>query len=169
MIGAVLPLVRLLPILRLWRHSKPQFAVAWTTFGLTLGLAPDIQWAVVAGIGLAIAIHLARELSLDIDARVEAGTLHLRPIGVLWFGSANILEDAFVGILAEHRDATRLVIHLGSVGRVDLSGALALRRLVQHARSSGLDVELADVPPRARRWVATLIEPARDPFESPRG
>ncbi|MCY4086492.1 MAG: SulP family inorganic anion transporter [Actinomycetia bacterium] len=168
-IGAVLPLVRLPPLLRLWRHSKPQFAVAWATFGLTLGLAPDIQWAVVAGIGLAIAVHLARELSLDIEVEDVAGTLHLRPIGVLWFGSANVLENAFVDILAKHRDAERLLIHLGGVGRVDLSGALVLRRLVQQARSSGLEVELANVPPRARRWVASLIEPAIDPFDSPRG
>ena len=168
-IGAVLPLVRLPPLIRLWRHSKPQFVVAWATFGLTLGLAPDIQWAVVAGIGLAIAVHLARELSLDIETELDGQDLHLRPIGVLWFGSANVLEDAFVDIMAEHQQAERLVVHLGGVGRVDLSGALTLRWLVQRARSSGLEVEIADVPPRARRWVASLIEAPRDPFDSPRG
>ena len=165
-IGAVLPLVRLGPLVRLWRYSKPQFVVGWATFGLTLGLAPDIQWAVLAGIGLALGVHLTRELTLDIHARADDETLHLRPSGVLWFGSANVLEDRFVELLAIHGDVSRLKVYLGGVGRVDLSGALALRRIVQDARSAGLEVELVDVPPRARRWVRTLIEPEADPIET---
>lgn len=164
-IGAVLPLVRLLPLARLWHYSKPQFLVGWVTFGLTLGLAPNIQWAVLAGIGLSLGIHLVRELTLDIHARADATTLHIRPSGVLWFGSAYVLEDRFVELLALHPEATRLKVYLGGVGRVDLSGALALRRIVQDARSTGLEVDLVDVPPRARRWVRTLIEAVADPIE----
>jgi SulP family sulfate permease len=164
-IGAVLPLVRLMPLFRLWRYSKPQFVVGWVTFGLTLGLAPNIQWAVLAGIALSLGIHLARELTLDIHTRADATTLHLRPSGVLWFGSAYVLEDRFVELLALHADATQLKVYLGGVGRVDLSGALALRRIVQDARSAGLEVELVDIPPRARRWVRTLIESTADPIE----
>ncbi len=164
-IGAVLPLVRLGPLLRLWRHSKPQFVVAWATLGLTLGLAPDIQWAVLAGIGLAVGIHLGRDLTLDVHARADDVTLHLRPAGVLWFGSAHVLEDRFVELLAIHDDVTRLKLNLAGIGRVDLSGALALRRIVHDAREAGLEVELVDVPPRARRWVRSLIEPASDPLE----
>lgn len=164
-IAAVLPLVRLAPLLRLWRHSKPQFVVAWTTLGLTLGLAPDIQWAVLAGIGLAVGIHLTRELTLDVHARADDVTLHLRPSGVLWFGSAHVLEDRFVELLAIHSGVRQLKLNLAGVGRVDLSGALALRRIVQDARSAGLEVELVDVPPRAHRWIRSLIEPTRDPIE----
>ena len=164
-IGAVLPLVRLAPLLRLWRYSKPQFVVAWATLGLTLGLAPDIQWAVLAGIGLAIGIHLARELTLDVHARADDTTLHLRPSGVLWFGSAHVLEDRFVELLAIHSDVGQLKLNLAGVGRVDLSGALALRRIVHDARAAGLEVELVDIPPRAQRWVSSLIEPPRDPIE----
>ena len=164
-IGAVLPLVRIAPLLRLWRHSKPQFAVAWITLGLTLGLAPDIQWAVLAGIGLAVGIHLGRELTLDVHARADDETLHLRPSGVLWFGSAHVLEDRFVELLAIHADVRLLKLNLAGVGRVDLSGALALRRIVHDARAAGLEVELVDIPPRAQRWVRSLIEPTRDPIE----
>ena len=163
-IGAVLGLIRVMPLFRLWRYSKPQFAVAWVTFGLTLGLAPHVERAVLAGIGLAIAVHLARELSLDVEKRFDGDTLHLEPTGVLWFGSARLLEDALLGLLPEHPELRRLVIHLGGVGRVDLSGALALRTLVQDARAAGLEVGLEDVPPRARRWVEPLIEPEEDPL-----
>jgi len=124
---------------------------------------------VLAGIGLALAIHLARELTLDIHTRADDTTLHLRPSGVLWFGSAHVLEDRFVELLAIHADASQLKVYLGGVGRVDLSGALALRRIVQDARSAGLEVELVDVPPRARRWVRSLIEPQDDPIDRAKG
>ena len=167
-IGAVLPLVQIAPLVRIWRHSKPQFVVAWATFGLTLGLAPDIQWAVLAGIGLAVGVHLARELTLDVHARADDVTLHLRPSGVLWFGSANVLEDRFVELLAIHADVKQLKLNLAGVGRVDLSGALALRRIVHDARSAGLEVEIVDIPPRAQRWVRSLIEPSHDPIERPK-
>ena len=168
-IGAVLGLIRVMPLFRLWRYSKPQFAVAWATFGLTLGLSPHVERAVLAGIGLAIAVHLARELSLDVEQRVDGDTLHLEPTGVLWFGSSRLLEDTFLGLLPEHPEVRRLVIHLGGLGRVDLSGALALRALVQDARAAGLEVGLEDVPPRAQRWVGPLIEPEADPLGTPAG
>ncbi|MFQ5427077.1 MAG: SulP family inorganic anion transporter, partial [Gaiellales bacterium] len=163
-IGAVVPLVRLRPLVLIWRYSKAQFAVAWATLGLTLALAPNVQWAVVAGVAIAIAVHLARELSLDVETGADGESVILRPVGVLWFGTAHILEDRLVRLLAEHRTARRLVVRLGGVGRLDLSGALALRRLVGHARASGLEVVLDDVPPRARRWVAPLIEDEREPL-----
>jgi len=40
---------------------------------------------------------------------------------------------------------------------------------VQDARAAGLEVELEDVPPRARRWVGPLIEPEADPLGKPGG
>jgi len=163
-IGAVAGLVRPLPILRLARFSRPQFAVAATTFVLTLALAPRVDQAVLIGTGLAVAIHLYRELSLEVPSWTEAETLHLRPRGVLWFGSAQRLEDAFLALLGEHPDARRLVIHLDGVGRIDTTAALALRSLIGDARNAGITVELADVRPRWRRLVDGVIERETDPL-----
>jgi sulfate permease, SulP family len=163
-IGAAVGLVRILPLVRLWRYSRPQFVIAWVTFGLTLGLAPHIEWAVLAGIGLAVAVHLARELSFDIEFSIEDSTLHLRPSGVLWFGSGSILEDTVVGLLADHPGARRLVVHLDGLGRIDLSGALVLRSLLQDARRAGLEVCIEDVPPRARRVASRILESRVDPL-----
>jgi SulP family sulfate permease len=163
-IGAALPLVRVGPLLRLWRFSKPQFAVAWITFALTLALSPHIERAVLIGIGLAIAVHLWRELDFDIDVRRDGDELHLRPSGVLWFGTARALDGAFLRLLAESPDARRLVLHMDGLGRVDLPGALALRQLLEDARQAGLDVELADVPQRARRFVEGVLLEPRDPL-----
>lgn len=163
-IGAVAGLVRPLPILRLVRFSRPQFLVAGTTFVLTLVLAPRVDQAVLIGIGMAVAAHLWRELSLEVPSWTEGNTLHLRPRGVLWFGTAARLEDSFLALLGEHRDARRLVVHLDGVGRIDTTAALALRSLISDARKAGLAVELADVRPRWRRLVDGVIEREDDPL-----
>ena len=163
-IGSVAGLVRPLPILRLVRFSRPQFAVAAATFVLTLALAPRVDKAVLIGIGLAVATHLWRELSLEVPNWTDAETLHLRPRGVLWFGSAARLEDAFIGLLGAYPDARLLVIHLDGVGRIDTTAALSLRSLVGDARAAGLSVEFADVPPRWLRLVARVIEREQDPL-----
>lgn len=167
-IGAVLRLIRIGPLLRLWRYSRPQFAVAWATFGATLLLAPRIDRAVLVGVGLSIVIHLLRELPIDVDTFTVDRTLHLRPRGVLWFGSARSLEDAFLDLLSQHPTARRLVVHLDRLGRVDLSGALVLRELLQQARDAGLDVDVVDVPPRAQRLITRVTQKTHDPFSGGR-
>ncbi len=64
-LASVIDMLRPLPMLRLSRYSRPQFLVAVATFALTLALAPRIDLAIVAGIGLAIAVHLWRELNIE--------------------------------------------------------------------------------------------------------
>lgn len=167
-IGAVLGLVRIGPLLRLRHYSLPQFGIALTTFTLTLALSPHVERAVLIGIGLAIAVHLWRELDLDVDAHVVNVTLHLRPSGVLWFGTAPRLDGVFLRLLAENPGIERLVLHLDGLGRVDLPGALALRQLLQDARDAGLEAELADVPPRSQRFVERVLLRERDPLTPPR-
>jgi SulP family sulfate permease len=166
-IGAVAPLVRPLPLLRLARLSRPQFLVAATTFALTLALSPRIQEAVVVGIALAVAVHLWRELRIELPARIHGTTLHLHPRGVLWFGSAARLEDAFLSHIAAQPGAERLVVHLDSLGRIDITGALALRALLEDARRAGLELEITDVRPRWRPLVESVIASQDDPLGAP--
>ena len=162
-IVAVSPMVRLGPIVALWPASRPQFAIALVTFSATLALAPHVERAVVAGVALAVAVHLWRELRLDIDVDTRGDTLHLHPRGVVWFATAPGLEDRLVRLLADHPDAARLVIHLDGVGRLDHSGALALRNVLAFARSAGLRVSLEGIPQHAHRIVAAMLgdPPAR--------
>lgn len=162
-IAAVVSLIRVAPMLRLFRYSRLQFGVAATTFALTLALAPRVERAVVIGVVLAVAVHLWRELSLEVASSASGDTLHLIPSGVLWFGTARRLEDAFLTHLAEHGGARRLAVHLDRLGRIDLTGALALQGLLQDARAAGLDVEVVDVRPRWRGLVARVIEREDDP------
>jgi SulP family sulfate permease len=73
----------------------------------------------------------------------------VRPKGVLWFASARALEDKFVSALAEHPEAEALVVHLDGLGRIDLTGALALKALLDDARAAGLELEVEGPPPHA--------------------
>jgi len=163
-IVTVAGLVRTLPVLRLGRLSKPQFVVAATTFALTLALAPHIERAVLAGIGLAFAVHLWRELRLDMPCWTTDETLHLRPRGVLWFGTAARLEELLLGLVAEEQHVKRLRVHLDGLGRIDMTGALALRNSLDEVRSAGLVVEIVDVQPAWRELVENVIGKERDPL-----
>jgi SulP family sulfate permease len=161
---AVVPLVRVVPLLRLWSYSKPQAVVGLTTFGLTLALAPHVERGVIIGVVLAVALHLWRELRLEVPSRIEGEVLHLRPRGVLWFGSAARLEETFLRLVSEHPQATSLVVHLDGLGRIDITGALALRSTLQEARQAGLAVEIVDVRPRWQPLVDRIISSERDPL-----
>ncbi|MDZ7706012.1 MAG: SulP family inorganic anion transporter [Trueperaceae bacterium] len=162
-IGAVTSLIQPKPLLRLWRYSRPQFAVAVVTFGLSILLAPRVDWAIITGVMLALGVHLWREISLDLDSRYDPQTftLHLTPRGVLWFASASKLEEDMLRVLADFPEAQTLVMHFEGLGRIDISGAFVLARFLGDTRDAGLKVELKDVPPQSRRFVEPLLEPER--------
>jgi SulP family sulfate permease len=107
----------------------------------------------VIGIALAIAVHLWRELHVEVVVWGDGHDLHLRPGGVLWFEAAQRLEDRALAALAAHADARRLVLHLDGIGRLDLTSASALRRVIEEARRSGLDTELVGIEARDRRLI----------------
>jgi ABC-type transporter Mla MlaB component len=56
------------------------------------------------------------------------------------------------------------VLHLEGLGRVDVTGAIALRNMLREARNSNVEVELRDVPPHARRFVTEVVEAEKDPL-----
>lgn len=152
-------LIRVKPFREYLRYARLQFAVALSVLLLTIVLAPHVERAVIAGVLLAIGAHLWRELKLSIPAWTsDDGTLHLAPKGVLYFASVPGLEDAFSKLLYEHKGAQHLVVHLDGLGRIDLTGALVLKGLLRDARTAGLEVELVDIPPPARRIIARVME-----------
>lgn len=162
-IAAVYRLVQVGPLLALRYYSKPQFALALITFALTLLLAPRIDWAVMIGIVLAFGVHLWREQQLLLESWVDQDGLHFKLMGVLWFGSAYHLEEKLNALLARYPDAKVLKLHLGGLGRIDFSAALALRRFMEDARRAGLDIEVCEVPPMGKKWVSKLwCEVARE-------
>lgn len=157
-IVAVRDLISIKPFKEYRAYARLQFYVAVITFVATLISAPHVERGVLVGIAVAIAAHLWRELRLSIPAWVsDSETLHLAPKGVLYFASAPGLEHAFGKLLNEHPGASKLVVHLNGLGRVDLTGALALRGLLKDAAEAGLDAGIEDIPPQAKKIVERVI------------
>ena len=160
-LAAVINLVRLRPLVGLVALSLPQAAVGWATFALTLLLAPRVDRAILIGIGLAVLVHVWRERRVHVKARFEEGTLYLEPKGVLFFASAPTLYQAFMDELAANPATGRLVVDLRHLGRIDITGAVALRELVSEAESAGLEVELQQAPPQAWRLLKKVLAEPR--------
>lgn len=163
--ASVLGLVRLAELRRLRRWSRQQFFIATTTFVLTLVLAPQIQIAIIVGVLLSVVAHLRRELELTAPHWVDRDALHLRPLGVLYFGSAHRLEDQVTDLLSDHPDVTRLVIHMDRLGRVDVTGALALRSLVEGLHGIGVATVVADLTPTSHKIVDRVLSDAEHDVE----
>jgi SulP family sulfate permease len=157
-IAAVARLIRIDQIVRIWPFSKPQAIVAGVTFLATLVLSPRIDIAVLLGIGLGVAVHLIRELGTNVTASYVDGTLTLRLIGVMYFGSTPAMVAALLDQIALHPDAQRLEIDLEQLGRIDFTGASALQSLIADARAAGLEVSIVSVPLHAQRIITRVFE-----------
>jgi SulP family sulfate permease len=154
---AVAPLLRVDLIVEVGKLSRPQLTITLTAFVLTLTLAPHVERAIIAAIGLSLVIHLWRELRLDVAATSSERRLELNPQGVLWFATARLLEDRFVHLLAEYPDTEQLVIRLDGLGRIDLTGALALKALINDAHDAGLLVSVRGAPLHASRVLQRVL------------
>ena len=156
-ITAVATLVRVGDLVRIWRFSRLQAMVGWATFVLTLLLVPRIEEAVLVGVVLSLAVHLWRERKMRLSLWNADGALHLAPRGVLWFGSAPVLEKAVARAFVEVGDLRELVFHLNGVGRLDFTGALLIERIIQQARDAGVETRFDGIPPHAEKLMRRVF------------
>jgi SulP family sulfate permease len=157
-IAAVAPLIDVRSPALYWRWSRPQFVVGVVTVVGTLVLAPRVERGVLLGVGAALAVHLWRELNVAVPSELEDDTLHVWPTGVLYFGSAPGVERAVTQLLAQHTELRRIVVHLERLGRVDLTGALMLRDVLDEARAAGAQVELTGAKAHVARLLSRVLE-----------
>ncbi len=158
--GAVLKLLDPRPLLRYWGLSKLQALVAYATFGMTLWLAPHVEYAVLAGIALSLAVHAWREQAFHMKVDLSGETLVLRPMGVIWFASAPMFRQALARELAAHPEIMAVRIELDAVGRIDLTGALMLKEVIEREAEVDTEVRLARIPPHARRILGRVCPAA---------
>jgi SulP family sulfate permease len=156
-IVSVVPLARGRDLRALFRYSRIQFAAALATFAATIAFAPHVERGVLVGIGAALAIHLWKELDVDIRSWSEGDVVRLQPLGVLWFASAHRMDGELLRLLEEHPGARRVVVDMHGLGRTDITGALALRSLLLDAEAAGLDVAVEGVHPHSRPFVARVL------------
>ena len=156
-IAAVGGLVRPRLLLSVWTLSRIQALVVWLTLALCLLLAPRIEQALLLGILVSLAIHVWRERRAGFESRVEGSVLHLEVKGTLWFASAPRLEESLMSRLTDTSGVSEVVIHLEGLGRIDLTGALVLKRAVEEIRSMGIPSSLKGVPPQASELIDNIF------------
>jgi SulP family sulfate permease len=90
-------------------------------------------------------------------ARTEGTTLHLELKGVLWFGSAPLLERALLMHLEGFPHVKEVVLNLGGLGRIDLTGAMVLKQLREDVERSGTTFRFREVPGHACRILRQVL------------
>lgn len=162
--------VRLHDLIMVWRTGPIQATVLAVTFALTL-LIP-LQYAVIAGVGLAIILHVARQSNrivlrqwtfdddallpreTDPPARLDAGeVVVLAPYGSLFFAAAPVFETQLPKVPAHCPGA---VVILRLRGKDEL-GSTFIRILEQYAdrlRGAGGLLLLAGVGARVHSQLA---------------
>ncbi len=110
-----------------------ELAGGWITFVFWLWLEPYVEQAVLLGILAAAAIHIWRKTGPGIDHWILTRAVRLAPKGVPWFGSAACLERTATELVALARATNKVVEHPGDLGRIERTGAVSLRKLVDEA------------------------------------
>ena len=90
-----------------------------------------------------------------------AAVLEPLPLAVL---GAQRLDSVLLDALADHPDADHLVIDLSRLGRIDTTGALVLRSVLDQARVAGLTAEARGTPPQSRKLTERVLGAERDPL-----
>lgn len=156
-IGAVLSLLRFGQVGEMWTTSRAQSATAIATIAATLVLDPRVDRAILLGLATSVVVHLAREVTVHVDGEFDEPELRLAPKGVLWFGSINRIEEQMLAELADHPDATSVVVDLTGVGRLDITAAHELADMARDAAENGITWTYTGVPPHARRLMHGIV------------
>lgn len=158
---AVLSLVDLGAMRRVWRYSKSDFgAMAATVVAvLTVG----VEEGIVAGVASSLALHLWRTSRphVAIVGRVP-GTEHFRNVlrhGVethpallqmridesLYFANARLLEDTVLAAVAERPAVRNVVLICSAVNHIDASALESLETIEARLAAAGVGFHLSEV------------------------
>ncbi len=134
---------------------RSDLAVLLTCFGLTVVF--DMVLAVGVGIVLAALLFMRRMAEISstrllppIESQshdLPQGVLFYEIAGPLFFGAA---EKAVSALQRIHDDCKAVILHLGDVPAMDVSGLVALRSAIRQLRSSGARVIVAGLEPQPR-------------------
>ena len=111
----------------------------------------------MVGVALALAVHLYRELTITTPSRRHGDRLIVAPEGVLWFATVPGLDRMIRGEIADHPDLRQVEVDLAGVGRLDLTAAAALRRLLDELAAGDVEVVIVNLRDGVSQGVADLL------------
>jgi len=146
-----------------WRASRHDGIAAGTTFAVTLALAPNIQYGILTGIILSLALFLFRTmtprivlLGLDEHGRLQNAekynlprfhpkVIAIRFDGQLYFANVSYFEQSVVNLVSKDPNLRYLLVDSRGINGLDASGVEMLRGLVDRLRSNGIELAFCNI------------------------
>lgn len=160
-IVAVLSLVDLKEIVKVWRISKADFTAMAATILITLTLG--VELGITAGVVLSLGLHLynTSRPHFAIVGQVP-GTHHFRNVNrhavvtsqavitirvdeSLYFANARFLEETISCIIGNRPDLKHLILMCPAVNRIDASGLESLEAINRRLSEAGITLHLSEV------------------------
>ena len=151
---------------RTWIYSRADGITALATFMAVLLLG--VQWGVLAGVVLAMALHISGTLQphMPLVGRFP-GTEHYRDADrfnvetneavktlrideSLYYANARYLEDRVARLVAESPAMTDLVLMCTAVNRIDASALSSLEEINKRLRSAKIRLHFSDMQSRVK-------------------
>jgi SulP family sulfate permease len=157
---SVFGLVKLKPIVRMWRVHRHDGWVAVVAFALTLLAAPHLDVGIVIGAGLSLVLYLYRTMTprVAVLSRHPDGALRdadtnnlemcevmsmLRFDGSLYFGSAGAFEDMMLERVAQNPHLRYVIVDAEGINQLDATGEEMLVGVVQRLQEAEVAVLFA--------------------------
>jgi SulP family sulfate permease len=146
-----------------WRASRQDGVAAGTTFLVTLALAPNIQYGILTGIILSLAMFLFRTMTprivlLGLDEhghlqnaekynlpRFHPKVTAMRFDGQLYFANVSYFEQSVASLVSNDPNLRYLLVDSRGINGLDASGAEMLRGLVDRLRSNGIELAFCNI------------------------
>jgi len=153
-VGAVLSLIKPMRLVAIGRRSPWQAALAWVTFFATLLTPPQVQYAVMLGVGLTLILHVARRFHLEVESN-DVGELQLKPRGLLWIGTTTKLRDELRSTIEANPGSGPVVVNLERTTAIDsfIADSLASGG-AEAAAAAGRDFWVSNAPDGAAGLLA---------------
>jgi len=151
---------------RTWVYSRADGITALATFLAVLLLG--VQWGVLAGVVLAMALHISSTLQphMPLVGRFP-GTEHyrdaerfnvetneivktLRIDESLYYANARYLEDKVARVVANSPEMTDLVLMCTAVNRIDASALSSLEEINKRLKSAAINLHFSDMQSRVK-------------------
>ncbi len=150
----------------IWKTHRSDGVVAVLTFVLTLALAPHLDYGILMGAGMALALYLLRTMRprVVILGRYQDGTLRdaelhnletcpnismIRFDGSLYFANTSYFEDKVLERSSQKPDLKYLIVDGAGINQIDASGEEMLTAMVERMKSIGVRVIFTEFKRRA--------------------
>ncbi len=159
-IMAVINLIKIAPVIHVWKAEKHDGIVAVVTFLLTVALAPHLEQGIILGVALSIGLFLYRTMRprVAVLSRYRDGTLRdvsvfplltspkisiLRFDMSLYFANAGFFENKVLQVLADNPDLEYIIIDAEGINTLDATGEEVLHHLCERLESQGIHLLVA--------------------------